>query len=40
MYLETVDSVDLEPELQQFTKDARGGAPQGVLLAHPPDEIT
>jgi hypothetical protein len=39
MYLETVDSVDLEPELQQFTMDARG-APQGVLLAHPPDEIT
>jgi hypothetical protein len=39
MYLETVDSVDLEPELQQFTMDARR-APQGVLLAHPPDEIT
>src|SRR6266576_5606585 len=29
---------DLEPELQQFTMDARG-APQGVLLAHPSDEF-
>ena len=29
---------DLESELQQFTMDARG-APQWVLLAHPPDEF-
>ena len=29
---------DLEPKLQQFTVDARG-APQWVLLAHPPDEF-
>src|SRR5262249_51871568 len=29
---------DLEPELEQFTMDARG-APQWVLLAHPLDEF-
>jgi hypothetical protein len=28
------DVGDLEPELEQFTMDARG-APQWVLLAHP-----
>src|SRR6266849_5858125 len=29
---------DLEPELEQFTMNARG-APQRVLPAHPPDKI-
>ena len=29
---------DLEPELEQFTMDARG-TPQWVLLAHPLDEF-
>ena len=29
---------DLEPELQQFTMDARG-PPQSVLLAHPSDKF-
>src|SRR5260370_31233541 len=29
---------DLEPELEQFTMDARG-APQWILLAHPLDEV-
>jgi hypothetical protein len=38
MYLETVDSATLKPNLQQFTVDARR-APQWVFLVHSPDEI-
>src|SRR6266481_9747439 len=30
---------DLEPKLQQFAMNSRS-APQWILLAHPPDEIT
>jgi len=38
MYLESRRLGDLEPELEQFTMDARG-APQWVLVAHPLDEF-